>query len=89
MLVMMMILHTSTPHHQSHEGKVLQKLRLSKQPKNQVSYYDKLLDACESAAAKRGRIPFVREVGTPTKLMLLPFQNHVKCVKVIFSMQTR
>ena len=29
----------------------------------QVSYYDKLLDACESAATKRGRTPFVREVG--------------------------
>ena len=30
----------------------------------QVSYYDKLLDACESAATKRGRTPFIREVGS-------------------------
>ena len=29
-----------------------------------MSFYDKLLDACESVAAKRGRTPLIREVVT-------------------------
>ena len=71
MVVMLMILPTSTYHHYSHvvvipTAKVFKKVNFSKvyYLLYQVSYYDKLLDACESAATKRGRTPFIREVGS-------------------------
>ena len=71
MVVMLMILPTSTYHHYSHvvvfpPGKVVknQNSNIVYYQLYQVSYYDKLLDACESAATKRGRTPFIREVGS-------------------------
>ena len=50
---------------------------------HQVSYYDKLLDACESAAEKRGRTALVREVQASVMRLILikpPLQNHFELV---------
>ena len=48
-----------------------------------MSYYDKLLDACESAAEKRGRTALVREVQASIMRLVLikaPLQNHIELV---------